>query len=139
MEQREKDSLIQAAKLAAINSKAFKSKFEVGCAIRVEYGTMHDYRIVKGANLEFNGHPALHAEVAALSNLFLNDCRPHDVVALCVYCPTGTHWPCYCCLQALVSHLPGTVLIIAASPEGVQEETLENLTQYAYKGRQDAT
>ena len=136
MNEQEKESLITAAKLAANNSKAFKSNFNVGAAIRVEAREQGvASHIVTGVNCEFNGSPALHAEVAALGKLFSSGFRAHDVTAVAVWCPSGSHYPCYPCLQCLCSHLYDDVLILAASPERRKEATLGELTVHAYKGR----
>ena len=137
MNQLDKENLIKAAQIASGNSRAYKSNFYVGSAIRLEEGEKGiATHIVTGANVEYNGHPSTHAEVTALTKLISSNIKEHNVVALAVWCPTGPWFPCYCCLQALSSHLSDDVLIIAASPEGSKELTLGELTPNIYKGRQ---
>ena len=136
MTEQEKESLITAAKLAANNARPIKSQFHVGCAIRVEAREQGvASHIIVAGNIEYNGHPATHAEVAALAKMFAGGFRAHDVTAVAVWCQSGPHLPCACCQQALCSHLSDDVLILAASPEGQKEATLGELTVHAYKGR----
>ena len=132
----DRDSLITAAKLAAANAMPIKSNFHVGAAIRVEAREQGvASHIVVAGNIEYNGHPATHAEVAALAKLFAGGFRAHDVKAIAVWCDSGPHLPCACCQQALCSHFSDDVVILAASPEGQKEATLGELTVHAYKGR----
>jgi len=135
----EKESLITAARLAACNSKAFKSNFTVGCAIRTEARERGiPSHIVVGGNVEFNGHPAVHAEVAALCRLFAGGFRAHDVTALAVWCPTGPHKSCGCCLQALSTWFPNDLLMLFGGENGTEEYTLGELLPHAYRRERDS-
>lgn len=134
MGKQELNSLITAAKLAAIVAKPIKSGVTVGCVIQVGDGGPVKKRIA-GANVEYHGHFATHAEVVALTKLISNGLRVEDIEAICVWFSPKIQFPCGSCLQALASHLSAEIMIIAASEAGHDIKTLGELLPFAYTSR----
>lgn len=133
MNQLDKDNLIKAAQIASGNSRAFKSNFYVGAALRVEEAEKgRATKIVTGANIEFEGSPAIHAEIAALTKLICSGIREHDVTAMAIWTQTGPHSSCGACRQALLSHLSEDVEVIFAGGNGTVETTLGELLPNVY-------
>lgn len=126
--------LIKQAKIQSESALPICSGIHVGCSLLMKCG-YGEQCIVSASNIEYHGHFATHAEIAAISKAVACWHNLKDVEAVCVWFEPKIQFPCGSCLQALSCHLSSDTVVIAASHDGYEIRTLAELLPCAYISR----
>lgn len=127
-------TLIKHAKLQSKSAVPICSGIHVGCSLLLNSHYECDC-IVSASNIEYHGHFATHAEIAALSKAVSCWYSLKDVEVVCVWFEPKIQFPCGSCLQALSCHLSLDTIVIAASHGGYETKSLAELLPCAYISR----
>nr|HEX4318226.1 cytidine deaminase [Kofleriaceae bacterium] len=125
--------LVALATAARDHAYAPYSKFQVGCAVRV------DGRAFTGVNVENASYPiCVCAERNAIAAAVVAGARALDLVVVCTGASPPSS-PCGACRQAIAEFAadPATTTIVAVNPRGERRAwTLAELLPASFSGRE---